>query len=167
MKFIKLFESFNTNKIIFLDIDGCINLMHRDYGHDEYGQIFSEKCVNNLKYILDKTGAKIVISSTWRDSGLLIMKEMWDKRNLPGEVIDITPSEIDVVEAGYEKYYDLVSRGQEIQLWIDRNEFKGKYIIIDDVRDFTQEQQPYFVKTNSMIGISEVESQKAIQLLNN
>lgn len=85
-------------KIIFLDIDGVLNVYPQ--GHDEYGAIFHPHLVENLKLILDQTGAKIVVSSTWRRSGLSIMKEMWEKRGLPGEVIDITPFETDVVERG-------------------------------------------------------------------
>ena len=61
-------------KIIFLDIDGVLNVIPQ--GRDEYGAIFHPEFVANLKHIIDKTGAKLVISSTWRMSGLKIMKEI-------------------------------------------------------------------------------------------
>jgi hypothetical protein len=76
-------------KVIFLDIDGVLNLNRKE--RDDYGQLFHDQFVENLDLIIKSTDAKIVISSTWRYSGLEIMKEMWTKRNLPGEVIDTTP----------------------------------------------------------------------------
>lgn len=165
MKYLKLFESFISEKVIFLDIDGVINIIREDSGFDEYGQLFNQRCVDNLKKIIDSTNAQIVISSTWKDSGLTIMKEMWDYRELPGNVIDITPSAQEVVEAGIEEFYDLVSRGSEISLWISKNNFKGKYIILDDVRDFTTDQLPHFIKTNADIGISDTDVIKSVYLL--
>lgn len=165
MKYLKLFESFISEKVIFLDIDGVINIIREDSGFDEYGQLFNQRCVDNLKKIIDSTNAQIVISSTWKDSGLTIMKEMWDYRELPGKVIDITPSAQEVVEAGIEEFYDLVSRGSEISLWISKNNFKGKYIILDDVRDFTTDQLPHFIKTNADIGISDADVVKSVNLL--
>ena len=119
-------------KIIFLDIDGVLNVYPQ--GHDEYGAIFHPHLVENLKLILDRTGAKIVVSSTWRRSGLSIMKEMWEKRGLPGEVIDITPFETDVVERGTCEFYDQVDRGFEIQQWIDDNQIQD-FVILDDDND--------------------------------
>lgn len=49
-------------KIIFLDIDGVLNVIGQ--GRDEYGQIFHKHFENNLKRIIDETDAKIVISSS-------------------------------------------------------------------------------------------------------
>jgi len=77
-------------KVIFLDIDGVLAVCHKD--RDDYGSFFHEEYVENLKSIIDQTGAKIVISSSWRKDGLKINQEMWAKRNLPGEIIDSTPS---------------------------------------------------------------------------
>lgn len=53
-----------TKKIIFLDIDGVLNLILQDF--DKYGSIFHKHFEDNLRYLIDQTGADIVISSTWR-----------------------------------------------------------------------------------------------------
>lgn len=58
-------------KIIFLDIDGVLNSI--DYFKQTkhckgYSEINPEK-VKLLKEIVDRTGAEIVLSSTWRDLG--------------------------------------------------------------------------------------------------
>jgi len=46
----------SPNKIIFLDIDGVINI-------PPY-RIFDKVCMNNLSSIIDATNAKIVVSSS-------------------------------------------------------------------------------------------------------
>lgn len=44
--------------LIFLDIDGVLNQLQRDY--------IDETCVANLAVLVHKLNAKIVLSSTWR-----------------------------------------------------------------------------------------------------
>jgi hypothetical protein len=81
-------------------------------------------------------------------SGLKFMQEMWEKRNLAGEVIDITPTEVDVVERGTCEFYDLVDRGFEIQQWIDDHKDDIiSYCIIDDDNDMLSSQRENFVRT--------------------
>lgn len=46
-------------KIIFLDVDGVMNSVN--------DQWLDPKCVDNLHMIVQATGAKVVISSSWRD----------------------------------------------------------------------------------------------------
>ena len=46
-------------KTIFLDIDGVLNVDYDD--KDQFGHIFRDEYVQNLKEIIEKTGAKIVI----------------------------------------------------------------------------------------------------------
>ena len=87
-------------RVIFLDIDGVINshdniwartALWKDLGvpsRDKYGQLFDERCVRLLEWIISKTGCKIVISSTWRKSGLLTMERMWKDRGLPGRLLE-------------------------------------------------------------------------------
>ena len=47
-------------KIIFLDIDGVLNVYCES--RDKWGCTFHQHLVDNLGYIIEKTGAKIVIS---------------------------------------------------------------------------------------------------------
>lgn len=148
------------NRIILLDLDGVLNVYCED--RDEFGCTFHPNFVDNLKYIIDETGAKIVIISTWRFSGLVIMKEMWKKRNLPGEVIDITP------------HIDICKRGEEIEYWLKNNEVDS-YVIIDDDNDMLENQQQNFVKTsknvshednvNNGMGLTLKCAEKAIKIL--
>lgn len=152
------------HKIIFLDIDGVLNVMSREF--DEYGQLFNPIFVNNLAYIIEKTNAKLVISSTWRYSGHNRMINMWKYRNLPGEIIDITPD-----------LYKDVDRGDEIKAWLEKNIDKvDNYCIIDDDDDMLTEQLNNFVKTSGNIdhpdcddigyGLTKICSEKVIEILN-
>lgn len=156
-----------TDNIIFLDIDGVLRPLHSYIGTDGYGQLFTKECIDNFKYLIDNTNTKIVICSTWKSSGLIIMKEIWDKRNLPGDVIDITPNEVDVVDSGNAEFYDLVDRGLEIEQWIVNNNFTGNYVIIDDVPDFNKEQMSHYVKTSPKTGLTMADVMKCIDILKN
>lgn len=133
-------------KVIFLDIDGVLNVMRQEF--DDYGQLFHQNLVDNLSYIINETGAKIVISSTWRHRGLDFIKNMWKHRNLPGEVIDITPDCWDLIkeEKFGLKYYDDVDRGYEIQDWLNNHDVEN-YVILDDDSDMLESQINNFVYT--------------------
>lgn len=167
-------------KIIFLDIDGVLNPVHymnamykmwkasfnEIKSHDEYGQLFFYQNCEALQKIVDETGAKIVISSTWRMAGESEMKALWKHRNLAGEIIGITPTETQVVESGEAEFYDMVCRGMEIAHWIKHNNFKGNYVIIDDTEDMLKEQEQFFVVTNGYVGLTLKDAKRAVEILN-
>jgi hypothetical protein len=136
-------------KVIFLDIDGVLNVIPTDY--DEYGAIFHKHFEDNLRWIIEETGAKIVISSTWRFDGLKKMRDMWSFRGLPGEVIDITPDCHDLVNEGRFEYFDHVDRGHEIDYWLEGRTDIENYVIIDDDNDFLPHQRIRFVRTANNI----------------
>jgi hypothetical protein len=150
-------------KVIFLDIDGVLNL--EGIERDEYGSTFHQEFVNNLKRIVDATDAKIVISSSWRSDGFEKMESMWIGRNLPGEVVGITP------------FDDDRHRGAEIKMFMDKyDKHIDTYVILDDDTDMLEEQIDSFVRCsdnedhNNHIhgyGITDEVANKAIKILNN
>lgn len=157
-------------KVIFLDIDGVLNV---NYPHrDEFGSIFHPEFVENLRDIIEKTQSKIVISSSWRHNGLTEMKEMWVKRNLPGEVIDITPIFKDKKKL---PFFERLERGNEIQMWLDKHEVDN-YVIIDDDNDMMEHQLEHFVMTSENkshpdcidigYGLTKKCTEKVIKILN-
>lgn len=166
------------NKIIFLDFDGV--LVTRDEiiaTHNwavNHGGVRKEflrgECVDILNKIIERTGAKIVVSSSWRmihdiSSFMSIFKE----NGCIGEVIDLTPKwkfvrEKPGVIAGCHE-----NRGQEIQQWIDDNVVNKtdfRYIIIDDDSDMLDQQMPFFIQTLSSVGLSLNHIEKSVSLLN-
>ena len=167
-------------KIIFLDIDGVLNTEYYqglvEYQgkpwQDEYGAFFVPKSVKQLKKIIDATDADIVVESSWKYLGLDAMKELWDARNLPGRVIDITPSS---VSDEYLSNVDLDNldasmlhcKGLEIASWLSEQKKQDiRYVIIDDEYVILDSQLPHFILTNPYEGITEEQANKAISILN-
>jgi hypothetical protein len=166
-------------KVIFLDFDGVLNTSTnlerlRSTGQemsDEFGHLFDPACVEKLHRILQATDAKIVVSSSWRWEGLDAMQKMWKARNLPGEIIDITPK------------VNMSVRGVEIRKWLGDHRFwtinwsveeqeKVKkesgiesFVIIDDDSDMLLTQKDNFVKTSWKNGLLEEHVQQSIDIL--
>lgn len=159
-------------KVIFLDIDGVLNVIPED--HDEFGGTFHTRFVDNLRRIIEETGAKIVISSSWRFGGLERMKKMWEFRGLPGEVIGITPDLWRNVKD--EDFHEKLKRGDEVQSWLDTHPNIENYVILDDDNDFLPNQRGNFVRTSNNInhpdcvdigyGLTNQCSKDAIRILN-
>lgn len=135
----------NIRCVCFLDIDGVLNVIPQ--GRDEFGSLFHPHLVSNLDRIVSVTGAKIVITSTWRYSGLKAMQDMWVKRGLPGEVIGITPvhsSKYDEPNYVNLPFHERLERGFEIQEWLDVHRVNN-YVILDDDDDMLESQMQNFV----------------------
>ena len=165
-------------KILFLDIDGVLNTERQhEYCHsrgisnsDEYGYLFDPIAVRNLAKIVNETGADIVISSSWKFYGLAWVREMWNVRNLPGHILDVTPNTICdeiLLKADLDNYEFGVCRGNEIKEWLSGHQREvSNYVIIDDYDDLLTEQEDHAVLTDSRIGITEWDAEKAIMILN-
>ena len=184
----------NKMKVIFLDIDGVLNtevyltaffdickkMDLKQSIHllrDEYGNHFDPVALRMLNWVIGETGAKLVISSTWRMSGLKAMKDMWRDRGLYGDVIDITPVHgVDHIEEYIQmlpendlhKYYTPdrgVVRGHEIEQWLSENTVES-YVIIDDEDDMLKKQMGNFVQTNAKYGLTDKDAEACIKILN-
>jgi len=124
-------------KIIFLDFDGVLNDFkllseaskrgaHKD-GWNHLAMIDPSK-VELLNQIVEKTGAKFVVSSTWRiKSSIDELQGYLDHHGFKGEIIDCTP----MTFGGF--------RGREIRLWLEDVSDEGidveKFVIVDDDTD--------------------------------
>lgn len=154
-------------KVIFLDFDGVITTEKSCYKLDK------DK-MELVKHICDKTGAKIVISSSWRLNTLEnTILNITTVRNPETEVPFLMPElVVGVTKRMYafalecnNKYY-LIPRGVEIERYLREHNEVDRYVILDDDNDMLLCQAPYFVKTNTEIGITEEEANKAIEILN-
>lgn len=151
-------------KVIFLDIDGVLvtevfitacyeissNLYNVDYNkimRDDYGMKFDPLACRVLEHIIKETDAKIVISSTWRMSGIIGIQEMWEYRKMFGEIIDITPNFM-------YKTGSTLQRGAEIKEWLNHHPEVTNYCIIDDDSDMLDEQINNFVQVHPMYGLT-------------
>ena len=145
-------------KIIFLDFDGVISTANTGYSID---------CnkVKLLHEIIDRTGAKIVITSSWRKHNLESTKEEFKNMSFIDYVIGVTPR-FNVRDENDD--YLSVPRGMEIDYWLNNCEEEiESYVILDDERDFLLDQKPYFVQTNMYFGLLEEDVERAVKILNN
>lgn len=99
-------------KIIFLDIDDVINI--------KWKSKWDKTAIYNLNEIIKNTGAKIVVTSTWRIAyDLPKLKEIFQKQGIVGEVISVTP----ILN---------MDRGHEILEWLKENKDISNFAVIDD-----------------------------------
>lgn len=156
-------------KIIFLDIDGVLNCesayrngecQYQEWiwedGRKDHYQRFCVRSKELLNKLIDETDAKIVISSTWRHSGIEFMKKVWEMEEMSGEIIGITPSlrtkGLDIprgLEIAYFLNNDLqfnhINWDKGIQQeYMDKSGVEN-YIIIDDDSDMLYNQRKHFV----------------------
>lgn len=152
-----------NSSIIFLDFDGVLNTEQYQArlavdgkpNKDVWGPLFDSRAVGNLRKIIESTGAEIVISSSWRYIHRLgSLRMMWEVRELPGEILDTLPC-----GATY------ISRGEDIECWLNQHG-RPNYVIIDDLNDFYPSQHDRYVEINPIIGITESDVERVIEILN-
>ena len=158
-------------KLIFLDIDGVLNVETYHYleendiwvcpeaGDKEFPLLYGDqplnsRCLKNLQTLVDNTRADIVISSSWRilypiSSLSKMFKEVGLNINIIGQTRNL-PNCI---------------RGEEVESYLDNINYKN-YVILDDSTDFYHWQKPYFINTDPGFGLSELDVEKAIRILN-
>lgn len=156
-------------KIVFLDIDGVLN------SDDWYKSGEAKKAYEKTNIVSDyhfdpnawklveklliETGAKIVLSSSWRNFTLEATLKDFTGTNfevLNKYIVGITPRS------------SLRHRGKEIETFMKNTDIKiDGYVIIDDDTDFNTDQLPYFVRTDWFHGITEENYNKAKKILNN
>lgn len=166
-------------KIIFLDFDGVLNTEHyqgllRFQGkpcRDAYGALFAPSSVRGLQHIIDATSADIVVSSSWKSLGLPFIKEMWEARALPGNVIDITPNNASdkwLLTADFKETNPTYGhcKGVEIASWLaDNADDNASYVIFDDEDVALNSQQPHFLLINPYEGITTETAETAVRIL--
>lgn len=152
--------------VIFLDFDGVMDTAYYDHvlgkegrpSNDEFGAVFDPNCVRNLKEIIDKTGAEIVVTSSWKSlMTYRDMLNMWEKRGLPGYVIDVAPSSSECRR-----------RGDEIDAWLKECKDECQYVILDDIDEsnFNEHQLPWLIVVNPYHGLDKEAAERVIRMLN-
>lgn len=158
-------------KVLFLDIDGVVNCAttsqrHRGViGIDPYMALLVDR-------IVQATGCKIVLSSTWR----LWEDSREEVKQQVGPFIDVTPN----MPRPNGTSIEYCERGREIAKWIETweaaenpvpwltivGEKIERYAILDDNSDMLPEQLPNFFKTSWAVGLTQEIANKVIEHLN-
>lgn len=152
-------------KIIFLDIDGVLNSWATGYN------ISKEKLLL-LNELIEKTDAKIVISSSWR-CGSQDVKDFLNNNFAKNRISSVNEPYQDLIDnIFYENTIGLTdtfgpNRGSEIQRWLDSHEDIESYVIIDDDIDMLDEQLYNFVQTDTYFGLTDREIHLAYLILKN
>lgn len=175
-------------KIIFLDIDGVIATPE---SIDESGfWTLTERCIKNLQLILEAIPeAEICISSSWREGSVSKTKETLRSHGMPEAVLDrISGETIKAYHYVTKGAAMSIPRGVEIKQWIDHNVCSGgngvyelgnnlpyekkflnihySYVILDDDADMLLSQRFNFVGTDSNVGLTVDDAERAIKILN-
>lgn len=177
-------------KVIFLDIDGVLN--SEDWYKKRFEEVdkalissmhpfyeFDPLLVQNLNRIVKETGAKVVVSSTWRKKrSVEELQEILEKVGFEGEVIDKTPYFGGIGGFGY-----TVPRGCEIEWWVENQGYRRinwskerlqeemqkskvkNYVILDDDSDMLFSQREHFVQTSWKSGLDASSVERAIRIL--
>ena len=125
-------------KIIFLDIDGVLNTSETFIKRKQYWELtgvwtleIDEFRVEYLKRIIDETGAKVVLSSTWKK----------DFENIDGKIIPIHEKGEElqnILRKHSIEIYDILKKGYSlsredlITIWLNEHPDVESFIIIDD-----------------------------------
>ena len=150
-------------KIIFLDVDGVLNNSDTRTVTRDGWCFVDDRLVCNLACIVHATGAKVVLSSTWRDDwhredetlNTLAFEDLRNKlREFKVEIMSKT--------GAWRK-----CRGLEIQEWLDN--WKGEeienFIILDDWNDM-EPVKDYLFWINPTFGLTDSDVSLAILYLN-
>lgn len=163
-------------KLIFLDIDGvllpsAIKFQYRknhkkgiSNDTDEFGYPFHQPCVDALNYILDETGAYLIMSSKWRYDfcneyecmDLPKFTRFVEARGIRGKFIDTT------VLCGFGREDEIEST---VEAWRKYQEIT--YCVLDDeCKDFTIHLDNK-VDIDHKVGLTMENARQAIKILNN
>ena len=174
-------------KVLFLDIDGVLNsdnwFGYRLYciKNNMYNRVLNfidtndentehtltmidDRAIANLNRIIEETGCKVVLSSSWRssmESENVFTQYILKLKGFKYELYDVTP-------ILWHKEFG-TQRGEEIQSWMNKesenNEIES-YVILDDDSDMLPEQMNNFIHVDSNIGLIDKDVCKAIKILN-
>lgn len=140
-------------RIIFLDVDGVLNLM----GSGRTTTL-NKKRLHLLRLLVENTGAKIVVSSTWRIDpeylGVL-------RRNLAYRGLTIYSKTPWYTGSDWEH-----ARGIEISIWMQRHkEYIQEFVILDDIDNFFPYQKHNLFLCDPQKGLTLEIVQSAIDFL--
>jgi hypothetical protein len=122
--------------VIFLDLDGVLNCRESDWSQGLCADADKVALFNEL---VRRTGAWVVLSSTWRQDPEWRAK--MEGLGLDFEFLDRTPR-----SSG--------GRGREIYAWLSKNRDLKSYAILDDRADMLALQKPHFFRTDWQTGLT-------------
>jgi len=147
-------------KVIFLDIDGVLNIMSGSYySHNlEYdGHKIEFHLLKRLEFLIERTDAMVVISSSWGNEDFVDYINNYHNFKYLDNIIDRTPR-------------NKHTRGEQIADWLREHSDVTNYVILEDeISDVVNNDE---LKHNRVIevdmyeGLSHINVMDAIKKLN-
>ena len=125
-------------KVLFLDVDGVLN---NPEILEKNGLGIGPDHLTELKRIINETGAKIVLSSTWRlmhHTRVIILPAL---QSIGADVIGMTPN------------HKNLPRSEEILTWLENNP-ECHFAILDDDSDAGLGFEENFFQTEFQFGLT-------------
>jgi hypothetical protein len=135
---------------VFLDFDGV--LVRADGVPSDSDSQLDRSLIAELNALVQRSGAAVVVSSSWRIAGVDKMRAVLREHGFVGEVVGITPI------LG-------LSRGLEIQAWLDRCAWTVSQIVILDDDDDMAHLLPHLVRTDLRRGLTAANTADALRIL--
>ena len=174
-------------KVLFLDIDGVLNsenwFAYRIYcvknnmvnilmnfvNTDDRNikhklTMLDDRAIANLNRIIEETGCKVVLSSSWRssiESENIFTHNLLKLKVFKYEFYDVTP------RLWFSDFS--IRRGEEIKFWLDKESEKHEiesFVILDDDSDMLPEQMNNFIHVDGQVGLTDRDVLAAIEILN-
>ena len=163
------------NKIIFLDIDGVLNSNFWNDSHQmeiSDGKLIDSEKVKLLAELIETTDSEIVLHSGWRfwfDENIKPLRD--EARHLEFllarhglKISGITPDLSDDEIKRTKKFSKVKAR--EILLWLDNNPQVENWLVLDDLDLHNEIIAEHQVMTDSAVGMTEEDVDKAVGFLN-
>lgn len=184
-------------KVLFLDFDGVANTwahlctltgnrtppvddLERGFlasvanKEDPERELWSYRHIERVKVpllnqIVDRTGAKVVISSSWRrGTSVEELQQLLFFHGFTGEVIGKTAEDLhrreEYVKRAEEEGHDNIWRGWEIQEWLDRHPEVTSFSILDDESDMNG-VEGHLVQTDFDNGLTQEHVDQVVAML--
>jgi hypothetical protein len=169
-------------RLIFLDIDGVLNheQWFRNRGRAPMDLTYRQRLQHSvdphrlelLNQITDLTGAKIVLSSSWRNyASWQTTARGLAEHGMRGMMVDATPRKDERDHRVFARFQgrfpdpiEPYPRGYEIQQWLDPLPVAPQFVILDDDPDM-EHLGPRLVQTSFETGLTEEHVNEAIRLL--
>lgn len=177
----------DRSKVLFLDIDGVLRparaggfdilVVDGDAAKNVDTSDFFPSAVKALRHIIERTGAKIVLSSEWRRSDPLCqaLADLFEKNRVRAwTALTTTKLEAEGVADPVRSFAE--RRAREISEWVVEHERQmSGWVILDDVnlaiadasrKAATKIMQPHLVQTWPLCGLTMGNAKTAVRILN-
>lgn len=163
-------------KVVFLDFDGVLNSQkffqkkgnRRTMSHGlSFGASqLDPQALALLDQLIEASGAKIVISSSWRHlwdvPEIIAMFESRGFKNIDAIIGKTGNSTTDHRGTEVQEFLDLERERKEVD---DQHDPITAYVILDDTDEFDTTQRQNFVKTHPAVGLTPADVKRALNIL--